>query len=65
MWTKHACFAGITSKDIPEPKPAALVRCASDNDGDCVHKECPQLRDGEPAKSGRSCPLYNWEDTSL
>ena len=34
-----------------------LKRCASDRDGDCVHAECPQLRDGQPKKSGRHCPL--------
>jgi ribA/ribD-fused uncharacterized protein len=28
--------------------------CQSDNDGDCVHKYCPQLRDKKP---GRHCPL--------
>jgi CYTH domain-containing protein len=31
--------------------------CHSDCDGDCTWKDCPQLRDGEPAKSGRHCPL--------
>jgi len=28
----------------------------SDCDGDCTWAECPQLRDGEPAKTGRHCP---------
>ena len=32
-------------------------RCAADRDGDCSHSQCPQLRDGEPVKSGRHCPL--------
>lgn len=32
-------------------------RCQSDRDGDCAYKRCPQLRDGEPVKSGRHCPL--------
>lgn len=31
--------------------------CRSDRDGDCDWEGCPQLRDGEPAKSGRHCPL--------
>jgi len=41
-----------------------LTRCAADQDGDCSHAQCPQLRDGEPAKSGRHCPLdtYTEED---
>lgn len=34
-----------------------LTNCASDDDGDCIHAECPQLRDGEPKRSGRHCPL--------
>lgn len=31
-------------------------RCHSNCDGDCEWKFCPQLRDGEPHKSGRHCP---------
>lgn len=34
-----------------------LKRCAAGRDGECRHKGCPQLRDNEPAKSGRHCPL--------
>lgn len=34
-----------------------MTRCQSDDDGHCEFKECPQLRDGEPNKSGRHCPL--------
>lgn len=30
--------------------------CHSDNDGDCTWSGCPQLRDGEPERSGRHCP---------
>ena len=55
----------------PTPGPGILARrllidsverCHSDRDGDCVHANCPQLRDGEPRKSGRHCPLDTWED---
>jgi len=46
----------------PEPP---LKRCAAHSDGDCVHKQCPQLRDGEPTKSGRHCPLDNWKDEEV
>lgn len=35
-----------------------LVRCAAGRDGDCYHPDCPQVREGEPGKSGRSCPLW-------
>lgn len=32
--------------------------CHAGKDGDCIWPECPQLRDNEPAASGRSCPLW-------
>jgi hypothetical protein len=35
--------------------------CHADGDGHCTWEECPQLRDGEPAKSGRHCPLDNFD----
>ncbi len=34
-----------------------LTRCQADDDGDCCWKDCPQLRDGEPYKTHRHCPL--------
>jgi hypothetical protein len=34
-----------------------LKDCQADRDGDCYHAACPQLRDGEPNKSRRHCPL--------
>lgn len=34
-----------------------LTRCAADRDGECSHVQCPQLRDSEPAATGRHCPL--------
>jgi hypothetical protein len=33
-------------------------RCHAGSDGDCDWPGCPQTRDGEPAKSGRTCPLW-------
>lgn len=36
----------------------SLNRCQSNSDGDCEHEQCPQILDGEPAATGRSCPLY-------
>lgn len=39
-----------------------LSRCQAARDGDCIHEQCPQLRDGEPAKTGRSCPLPGRND---
>lgn len=31
--------------------------CWAGRDGECTHAGCPQLRDNEPAASGRHCPL--------
>lgn len=39
-----------------------LNHCAAARDGDCIHALCPQLRDGEPHKTGRHCPLDASED---
>lgn len=48
---------------LPKSSPrASLNRCAADRDGDCDHSHCPQLRDNEPAKSGRHCPLDTQDD---
>ena len=38
-----------------------LTTCASGMDGECYHDLCPQNRDGEPGKTGRSCPIYDWD----
>lgn len=38
-------------------KPEHLHHCHAQSDGDCDWEGCPQLRDGEPERSGRSCPL--------
>ena len=39
---------------VPE---AESQPCHSAKDGECQWVLCPQLRDGEPEKSGRNCPL--------
>lgn len=33
--------------------------CHADSDGDCNYPDCPQIKDGEPQKTGRHCPLDN------
>lgn len=43
-------------------KKEPLTHCAADKDGECNHPDCPQLRDNEPYKSGRSCPLPDWDE---
>lgn len=32
--------------------------CMADSDGDCDWTGCPQTLDGEPKRSGRSCPRW-------
>lgn len=44
---------------LPTVKPE---RCHSHKDGDCTWSACPQLRDNEPATTGRHCPLDDGED---
>ena len=46
-------------KSLPQ---APAIRCHSDDDGYCEWKNCPQLRDGEPKATGRSCPHYPQAD---
>lgn len=36
--------------------------CGASRDGECGKSWCPQLRDNEPAKSGRHCPLDTQQD---
>lgn len=35
----------------------AADRCHADRDGDCNWSGCPQAKAGEPAATGRHCPL--------
>jgi hypothetical protein len=37
--------------------------CQAGEDGDCVASDCPQLQDGEPNATGRSCPRPHWSDS--
>lgn len=30
--------------------------CQASKDGECFWDKCPQIKDGEPTKSGRHCP---------
>ncbi|MGX9313657.1 hypothetical protein ACWXWE_13030 [Pantoea ananatis] len=39
-----------------------LEHCAAGKDGECYHRQCPQIRDIEPENSGRHCPLDNRRD---
>ena len=46
----------------PDSMSPFVERCHADRDGDCTSGRCPQLRDGEPKKSGRSCPLPDHDE---
>lgn len=37
-------------------RPADYPHCQAGRDGECNWTHCPQLRDGEPARSRRHCP---------
>jgi hypothetical protein len=56
----EANWTGGPGSDIRMRSPACLhwkPWCHAAQDGDCSWKGCPQIRDGEPNKSGRHCPL--------
>lgn len=70
-------LAGFTVEEattpiIIAPAPAGVIMrpqfekplelCAAGRDGECHHKDCPQLRDNEPMATGRHCPIDNWDD---
>jgi len=40
----------------------AKDQCHASSDGECHWKDCPQINDGEPRKSGRHCPLDHPKD---
>ncbi|CNL06631.1 Uncharacterised protein [Yersinia frederiksenii] len=44
------------------PFEKTLERCAAARDGECSHKDCPQIRDNEPMATGRHCPIDDWDD---
>jgi hypothetical protein len=51
---KLPAVAGPLDGPVGRLKPE---RCHAGKDGDCMHQSCPQLRDSEPHKTGRHCPL--------
>ena len=38
-------------------REAGIPGCHAGKDGDCCWEKCPQIRDDEPKKTGRHCPL--------
>lgn len=53
MLQTESDFIGKAMADIA----GGIGRCHSGQDGECNWPVCPQVRDGEPAKSRRHCPL--------
>ena len=49
--------ADTTSEIVRLPVAEEPAGCHAQRDGDCEWGGCPQLCDGEPARSGRHCPL--------
>jgi hypothetical protein len=54
--TLKGCTKAIRAKRKP------LVTCAAARDGECHHPDCPQIRDNEPEKRGRHCPIDTCKD---
>lgn len=55
----------VSFRRLPHPVTREYpegTRCHAGSDGECNWKSCPQLRDDEPGRSGRHCPLDNRED---
>lgn len=49
--------AGDAGRNQTRSSRQPLLYCAAASDGECSDAQCPQLRDGEPQRSGRHCPL--------
>lgn len=53
---------GLKMQDELIPPPERPGCYASRGDGECYWKNCPQLRDNEPAATGRHCPRDQREE---
>lgn len=75
--SRHVWISDPPTEALPMPKlleafpmPAAVAAvinapkpyCHAARDGECMWLSCPQLRDDEPGKSNRHCPLDVWEE---
>lgn len=61
-WESAAIDAGWITEPAPDADREAGGECHASSDGECHWARCPQIRDGEPVKSGRHCPLDDRED---
>lgn len=53
-WKEFLYADAIAALKKPWDEPP---RCHAAKDGECFWADCPQIKDGEPVKSGRHCPL--------
>ena len=44
-----------------QPFDASFHHCHAARDGECNWEHCIQARDGEPKRTGRHCPLYQYD----
>lgn len=56
--TGSASFASLDACEVC----GRVSGCQAGSDGECWWPDCPQIRDGEPARSGRHCPLDRRDD---
>lgn len=56
----------VTPDPLLSAEPGDLFgRCQAGRDGECKFSDCPQLRDDEPIRSGRHCPLDIEDDEEI
>lgn len=61
--TPEEAIAAVSGRIRPYlAKKGSLKTCAVGRNMDCSDARCPQIRDGEPTKTGRHCPLPHWTD---
>jgi hypothetical protein len=53
----HHMLVGIDGEMVYEWDDPSPQGCRMDDDAECRYPACPQVRDGEPYKTGRDCPL--------
>lgn len=57
-----AAFVHLATQMLEDMSPPDMSHCHGGRDGECYWKHCPQLRDHEPAATGRHCPLDQLEE---
>lgn len=55
-------MSGRDEAEVERLRKHLIDACHADRDGDCYWQQCPQIRDGEPKATGRTCPGRWWTD---